>query len=257
MEKKHRSNKTQYKMRNIKKILIEQKNRKQYFVKDLNEDFHTSSGVISSKDLKSKKEVLESSKGKQFFCVKPTFPDLWNSLKRGPQVMIQKDVGMVMAKTGVNRDSVVVDAGGGSGSLCLSLANICKEIAVYEINPEHYDVVSKNIKMFGFGNVNLKQDNIYQGIKEKNVDLITLDLPEPWQVVEHAGNALKVGGHLVVYLPNLNQVKMFIDSTKRSKIKVIETLELIERSWKIEDRIMRPEFQMLGHTGFLTFCRKY
>ena len=38
---------------------------------------------------------------------------------------------------------------------------------------------------------------------------------------------------------------------------VLETLELIERKWKIEDKIMRPEFQMLGHTGFLTFCRKF
>ena len=71
-----------FKMRNIKKILIEQKTGKQYFVKALDEDFHTSSGVVESKDLKSKKEILESSKGKQFFCIKPTFPDLWNSLKR-------------------------------------------------------------------------------------------------------------------------------------------------------------------------------
>ncbi len=245
-----------FKMRNIKRILIEQKTGKQYFVKDLDEDFHTSSGVINGKDLKSKKEELESSKGKKFYCIKPTFPDLWNSLHRGPQVMIQKDVGMVMAKTGINKESLIVDAGGGSGSLCLSLANVCKEITVYEINPEHFDIINKNIKLFGANNIILKQDNVYQGIKEKNVDLITLDLPEPWQVVEHAEKALKVGGHLVVYLPNLNQVKMFIDTARRSKIKVIETLELIERKWKIEDRIMRPEFQMLGHTGFLTFCRK-
>jgi tRNA (adenine57-N1/adenine58-N1)-methyltransferase catalytic subunit len=244
-------------MRNIKKILIEQKSGKQYFVKDLNEEFHTSSGVLNSKDLKSKKEILESSKGKKFFCIKPTFPDLWNSLKRGPQVMIQKDVGMIMAKTGVNKDSIIVDAGGGSGSLCLYLANVCKEITVYEINPEHFDVVNKNIKLFGTSNITLKQDNIYNGIPENNVDIITLDLPEPWQVIEHAEKSLKVGGHLVVYLPNLGQVKMFIDVAKRSKIKVIETLELMERSWKIEDRIMRPEFQMLGHTGFLIFCRRF
>ena len=46
-------------------------------------------------------------------------------------------------KTGINKDSEVVDAGGGSGSLCLSLANICKKAAVYEINPEHHKVVQK------------------------------------------------------------------------------------------------------------------
>jgi len=243
-------------MRNIKRILIEAKTGKKYFVKDINDDFHTSSGVVKAKDLKSKKEVIESSQGKKFLLLEPSFADLWDNLKRGPQLMIAKDVGLILAKTGVNKDSKVVDAGGGSGSLCLSLANVCKEVTVYEINPEHYDLAQKNIKMFGMTNITVKQNNIYQGIKEKKLDLITLDLPEPWQVLEEAGKALNFGGSLVVYLPNLTQVKMFVDSARRSKIKVLETIELIERKWKIEDKIMRPEFQMLGHTGFLIFCRK-
>jgi tRNA (adenine57-N1/adenine58-N1)-methyltransferase len=171
--------------------------------------------------------------------------------------MLQKDIGLILAKTGINCKSKVVDAGGGSGSLCLSLANICKEITVYEINPEFYDLIAKNVKLFGIKNLNLKQENIYKGIEEKNLDLITLDLPEPWKVTEFAAKALKGGAHLVVYLPNINQVRTFIDSTRRTKIKVIETIELLQRKWKIEDKIMRPEFSMLGHTGFLCFCRRF
>jgi len=242
-------------MRNIKKVLIDSKGKK-YFVKDINDDFHTSNGVIFKKDLAGTGEV-KSNTGKKFFLIEPTFADLWDNLKRGPQIMIQKDIGMILAKTGVNSKSKVVDAGGGSGSLCLSLANICKEVTVYEINPEHYDVIAKNVKLFGIKNLVLKQENIYNGITKKNLDLITLDLPEPWQVTEHASEALKTGGHLVVYLPNINQVKMFIDSTRRTGIRVIETIELIERKWKIEDKIMRPEFEMLGHTGFMCFCRRF
>ena len=113
------------------------------------------------------------------------------------------------------------------------------------------------MELFGVTNINLKQDNIYENLPEKNVDLITLDLPEPWRAITPAETALKTRGHLVIYLPNLIQVKRFIDSTKKTPIKVIETIELIERKWKIEDQIMRPEFQMLGHTGFLIFCRKF
>jgi tRNA (adenine57-N1/adenine58-N1)-methyltransferase catalytic subunit len=243
--------------RDIKKILIEQKTGKKFMVKDLNDSFHTSNGVISSKDLRSNENLVESSKGKKFFLIEPTFTDLWENLKRQSQIITQKDIGLILSKTGVNGKNKVVDAGGGSGSLGLSLANICKEITIYEINPEHFDVVQKNIKLFGFKNVNLKQENVYEGIKEKNVDLITLDLPEPWKVTEHTSNALKYGGHLVIYLPNINQVKMFIDSTIRTPINVIEIIEIIERKWKIENRIMRPEFEMLGHTGFLVFCRKF
>lgn len=242
-------------MRSIKKILIDSKGKK-YSVKDLNEDFHTSAGVIPKKNLKSNRDIVFSNKNKKFFLLKPTFPDLWENLQRGPQIMLQKDVGLIIAKAGVNSKSKVVDAGGGSGSLCLSLANICKEVTVYELNPEHYDLVAKNVKLFGFKNINLRQENIYKGIKEKNLDLVALDLPEPWKVTNHAEKALKAGAYLAVYLPNLNQIKTFIDSTKRTKIKVLETIELLERKWKIEDRIMRPEFEMLGHTGFLCFCRK-
>jgi len=243
-------------MRNIKKILVHFRSCKKYFVKDLDDDFHTSQGIISKKELNSDSDVVESNTKHKFAVLDPIFSDLWENLQRGPQVMLHKDIGMILAKTGVNSQSKVVDAGGGSGSLCLSLANVVKEITVYEINPEHYDVVAKNVKLFGIKNLNLKQDNIYNGIAETELDLLTLDLPEPWQVIEHAEKSLKTGAHLVVYLPNLTQVKKFIDSCQKSKIKVQETLELIERKWKIEDKIMRPEFQILGHTGFLIFCRR-
>ena len=243
-------------MRNIKKILIEENSDQKFMVKDLEEDFHTSSGVVSKDDLQSDKTVVKSSKGKKFFLLKPTFTDFWENMKRGSQIITQKDIGLIISKTGVNGKSKVVDAGGGSGSLCLSLANICHEITVYEINPEHYDILARNVKLFGFENLILKQQNVYDGIDEKELDLITLDLPEPWKVTEHAVKALKVGGFLVVYLPNINQIKRFIDSTFGSGLKVIETVELLERKWKIEDRVMRPEFEMLGHTGFLCFCRR-
>lgn len=239
-------------MRPIKRILIHQQTGDLFLIKDLEESFHTQYGVISN----FKRGEIESSKGDKFACIEPQFADLWKNLKRGPAMLLQKDLGLILAKTGVNEDFRVVDAGGGSGSLCLSLANVCKEITVYENNPEHLDVVQRNMQLFGLQNLVLKQENIYQGIKEKELDLITLDLPEPWQVTEHAIQALKLGGHLVVYLPNLNQVKQFLDSTKGNGILVTDVLELMERKWKITEKIMRPEFEMLGHTGFLIFCRK-
>ncbi|MBI4152183.1 methyltransferase domain-containing protein [Candidatus Woesearchaeota archaeon] len=243
-------------MRKIERVLLHHKSKKLFLVKDLADNFHTPFGTLSKADLQSSKEKIKSDKGELFTVLQPSFSDLYHQLQRGPQVMIQKDIGLILAKTGVNQESRVVDAGGGSGSLCLSLANVCKEISVYEINPEHYDIVQKNINMMGFTNITLKQENVYKGISETDIDLVTFDLPEPWLALEHGEKALKTGGWLVVYLPNLLQVKEFIEATKKTKIYVLETLELIERKWKIEDRIMRPEFEMLGHTGFLTFARK-
>src|SRR3989344_2000448 len=224
-------------MRKIEKILIHQKTGKKFFVKDCKEEFHTHCGIIASNDIGLGKDIVESSKKEKFLVLEPTFADLWDNLLRGPQVMIHKDVGMILAKTGVNKTFKVVDAGGGSGSLCFSLANVCKEITVYEVNPEHYNILTKNKELLGLKNVALKQENIYDGIEEKDVDLITLDLPEPWKVLMYAEKILVNGGWLVIYLPNLTQVKQFIDSVT-GRINVVEILELIERKWKIEEKIM-------------------
>jgi len=241
-------------MEAIKKILIHVKTGKKYLVKELGDDYHTQYGVVKAKDFK--KARVESNKNEQFLCLEPGFVDLWENLKRGPQVINQKDIGLILAKTGVNSRSKAVDAGGGSGSLCLALANVCKEVTAYEINPENYDIISRNKQLSGLKNLNIKQANVYEGIEEKELELITLDLPEPWKMVEQAEKSLKEGGFLVVYLPNLIQMKTFIDSCRGTAIKIIETVELLERKWKIEDKIMRPEFEMLGHTGFITFCRR-
>lgn len=238
------------------KILIEKATGKKYVIKDTKEDFHTSEGVIKSKELQSGKEIIISTKGREFFLLEAQFSDLWESMQRGPQVMLPKDIGWILAKTGINANSRVVDAGGGSGSLCLSLANVCREIIVYELNKEHQRILLKNIAAFGFTNIKVKQEDIYKGIAEKEVDLITLDLPEPWKVTAQADRALRKGGFIVVYAPQINQAKEFVDSTKGTPIKVIETVELLERKWKIEGQITRPEFEMLGHTGFLTLGRK-
>src|SRR3989338_10308920 len=239
-----------------KKILIEPNSGKKFIVKDVNEEFHTSFGVISSKDLKSKKSEITSGSGKKMLLLDASFADLWENFQRAPQIMLQKDIGLVMAKTGINKDSEIVDAGGGSGSLCLSLANICKKITVYETHPEHHKVVQKNIVLSGLTNVTLKHDDIYKGIKEKELDLITLDLPEPCQVIKHAEKSLKDGGYLVIYLPNLTQMQKSLASLKGAPFKVLDIIELLERKWAINEQIMRPEFQMLGHTGFMAFCRK-
>ncbi len=229
------------------KIIIEKETGKKYIIKNTKEDFHTSSGVIKSKDLQPTKE---------FFFFFAQFPDLWESMQRVPQVMLPKDIGWILAKTGVNKDSKVVDAGGGSGSLCLSLANVCKEVMVYESNVEHYRILLKNIAAFGFANIKVRPGDIYKGIAEKGLDLITLDLPEPWKVTTHAEKALKKGGFIVAYCPQINQCKQFIDSARGTRIQIMETVELLERKWKIAGQIMRPEFEMLGHSGFLVRGRK-
>ncbi|MBI4980525.1 hypothetical protein HZC30_03145 [Candidatus Woesearchaeota archaeon] len=125
-------------MRTIQKILLHLKSGQKFLVKETDEDFHTQYGIIPASEFKGNKEMVTSTKKEKFLLLNPTFPDLWENLLRGPQVMLPKDIGLILAKTGINKNSKVVDAGGGSGSLCFHLANVCKEITVYEQLIQHH-----------------------------------------------------------------------------------------------------------------------
>jgi len=52
-------------------------------------------------------------------------------------------------------------------------------------------------------------------------------------------------------------MKMFTDAIQNTSFQLLEMEELIERKWKVNDQVVRPEYEMLGHTGFLCFCRKF
>lgn len=240
----------------IKKVLINQE-KDTFYVNDISKDMHTQFGVIKAKDLNKKKGKLKTNIGKEFFIFEPTFIDRYAKKKRNAQIMLKKDIGLIITETGISKESRVVDAGSGSGALACFLANIAKEVITYEIRKDFLKTVQYNIDMLGLKNIQLKNKDIYKKIDEKDIDLITLDLPEPSKALKQAQKALKQGGFLVSYLPSITQVSEFVESVKKEKNLIyLKTVELLEREWKIDGRIARPEFRMLGHTGFLTFVRR-
>lgn len=247
----------QYIPKMIQKILITKEGKK-FFVKDLEQDYHCQYGVIAAAELKKSKagDTLKTNTGKELRVLEPQFADMYQKIARGPQVISQKDIGTIIAETFVGKRSVVVDAGGGSGALCFFLANICKKVVTYEIREDFAKILKANKEFLGLKNVTIKNKSVYDGISEGNVDLITLDLPEPWNVVHHAEKALKPGGFLVSYSPTIPQVADFVNAVKKSSLIYLKTKEVIERKWEIDERKIRPFTKMLAHTGFLVFCRK-
>ena len=91
--------------------------------------------------------------------------------------MLPKDIGLVITYTGVDRNSVCVDAGTGSGWLAISLARICKKVTSYDIRPEFIKIAERNKLNEKLDNLELKEKDITKGIDEKDVDLVTLDMP--------------------------------------------------------------------------------
>lgn len=228
---------------------------KKYYVEKVDQDFHCNEGVIKKADLKKKK--AKTNKEIEFSIFPAQFCDAHYRITRGPQIIPLKDVGTIIAITGINKTSKVVDAGAGSGSLAIALANIAKEVHTYEIKDSHLEIVKENIKKLNIKNCKLKKHDLTQGIPQKNLDLVTLDLPEPWLVVKHAVKTIKPGGWLVSYSPTIPQVIDFCTEVeKHEEFYTMKTIELIEREWEIDKRKVRPKTQQLGHSGFLTFVRK-
>ena len=95
-----------------------------------------------------------------------------------------------------------------------------------------------------------------KGIKEKNVDAIILDIPNPWDAISHAWNALTPGGYLCTYSPLISQVEQSVKEIQKHPFTSIKTIEFIEREMIVGEKGTRPSFSMLGHTGYLTFARK-
>lgn len=216
-------------------------------------DFHSKQGVIKEKDIQPGK--IKTHTGKEFACFPATFADLLQKISRGPATMHAKDIGIIITKSGIGKTTKIVDAGTGSGVLAAYLANISNDVTTYESRKEHAAIAKKNFKLL---NVNpaLKEQDITNGIDERDVDVVTLDLLEPWKVVKHAKTALKPGGFLVAYCTNITQATELIGAAHKEDFLLDDVLETIQRSWKIEEKIVRPEHVGLLHTGFLVFLRK-
>lgn len=201
---------------------------------------------------------MESSKGEPFTVTEPRFVDLWLKLRRGPQWAHPKDLSVVVGLTGLGPGWRVVDAGTGSGFAASFFAYHVRpdgHVYSYDVRPGNLRIARENAGLFGLQEyISFKEGNVYEGIDEEDVDLVFLDLPEPWLAFEHAANALRLGGFLVLYLPTVDQV---IRARKElpDSFTPFEVYEVILRRWKNTD-VLRPENTGLLHTAFILVSRR-
>ena len=226
-----------------------------------NQDLHTKEGYLKKEDIVKAQpgDTLKTNIKREMIILEAAFIDLYNKIKRGPQIIPRKDVGTIIVEVGLQPNWKIVDAGAGCGALSCFLANLVPKgkVYTYDVREDHLAITEKNIELLSLKNITAKKHDIYEGIPIKDIDLITLDVPEPWNVVPHAEEKLKVGGFLVSYSPCVPQVSDFVEAVYRSeKLVHLKTIEMIQREWEFVNRKQRPATQQLGHSGFITFCRK-
>ncbi len=184
------------------------------------------------------------------------FPPIFKKLKRGgPAIVLPKDSGAIIAYAGINKESLVVEAGAGTGFLTVALASVAKEVVSYEMKKEFADLASANVKAAGLTNVTVKNRDVTLGIDEKDVDIVMLDMQHADKAVKIAFDALKKDGCVVGYLPNIEQAKEFYLEAQKYFKKVF-MIETIVREYEVRDFGVRPAHWGLTHSAFLVFGRK-
>ena len=230
----------------------------EYFVKDSEKDFHTKYGVIKSSDMaRPDGSKIKSSKEKEYFVFSPGFIDLYSRIRRYTQIIPLKDIGLILATTGISEKSVIMEAGCGSGGFSCFISRLVKKIISYDIDDKSIEAIKENMKSLEIENIEVKKIDIYEKTEDKNADLFLLDVPEPKKAVENTSKSLKVGGFLVIYTPSINQMLDAMNEiANHENLLPVKTVELVEREWKVSGQIARPVSKSNIHSGFISFVRK-
>ena len=241
------------------KMILDERGKK--YVLTPGEEFQSDFGIISAEVL-DKAEIgdeVKSHLDRTFKIMKPNINDFIDIMDRRCSILIKKDIGQVLAHSGLGAGGRVVDAGTGAGAIALNFGNVVGpdgDVFTYEIREDFAEVARKNIENFGIENVHVKNRNIKEGIDEDNIDLVFLDLPKPYEIFEDVMEALNVGGWLCVYAPYVGQAEVSYRVAKKLGFYDIEIFETIERGLEVRTQGVRPKTRMVGHSGYLMFARK-
>ena len=186
--------------------------------------------------------------------------DRMEGLDRKAQVIGPKDAAAILFQADIGPGAVVVEAGAGSAWLTVALASAVGpqgRVISYEERSDFAAFAEENIRKAGFaGRVELRVADVSLGVRETNVDAVILDLPDPWGAVHAVWKALRVGGSIATFLPNVEQVRQAVEALREGPFVEIRTVEIIERELEVKDTGTKPSFAPLGHTGYITTGRK-
>jgi len=222
---------------------------------------HTHRGMIAHDDLIGTPwgTQLSTHLGYPLLLFRPSADDLVRDLKRITQIVYPKDAGYILMKMSIGPGCRVVEAGTGSGGLTLVFARqvgSTGRVYSYEVRPDMQELARRNLEQLGLSeSVEFKLRDVAEGFDERDADALFLDVPNPWDYLVQAHEALVGGGCFGCILPTTNQVSRLIGALEETNFGLIEVEELLLRPYKAVPARLRPMDRMVAHTGYLIFAR--
>ena len=235
-----------------KVLLLDNKQRRYLITLTEGAEFHTHAGLVPHAEFVGQPEgvVLKSTKGAAYTALRPTLEDFVLEMPRGAQVIYPKDLGPICMLADIGPGVRVLESGVGSGALSMTMLRYGAEIVGYELREDFLNRARTNVRSFlgeeALSRYELHLRDCYDGIDERDVDRVVLDLPEPWQVVPHAVHALRPGGILIAYTPSITQAAQTREVMANKAWSGTRTLEVLHRGWHIEGQAVRPDHRMVA-----------
>ncbi|MEM7341473.1 MAG: tRNA (adenine-N1)-methyltransferase [Actinomycetota bacterium] len=242
-------------------MLIDHKGRRYLITLTDGKEFQSHAGVLPHADIVGSAEgsELATTHGQKLRVFRPTLSDYVLSMPRGAQVIYPKDLGPILMLADIAPGCRVLESGVGSGALSMAMLRCGADIIGYELREDFAGRAVNNVRNFlgadALDRYRVELRDCYEGIDERHLDRVVLDLPEPWRVVPHAVGALRPGGIFVSYSPSIMQVSQLTTALQRGPFTEISTMEVMNRGWHVEGKAVRPDHRMVAHTGFLTRAR--
>ena len=228
------------------------------------QQFHTHVGIIDHKKVIGKEygSAIKTNKGKIIYLLEPTVYDYVMKSQRSTQIVYPKDLGYIAARTGLQSGQTIVEIGTGSGSLTTFLASLVKprgHVYTYDVDESFMAIARKNIERAGVSkHVTMEKFDIKNSKKvpQTDVDMVVVDLGDPWTVVPQARKMLKGSGYIVAICPTMNQLEKLAASLWENDFFDMEFTEQIVRTIEAREGKTRHSFRGIGHTTYVAFARK-
>lgn len=203
--------------------------------------------------------------GWEYTVMRPRMIDYTLSMPRGAQVMYPKDIAQVIGIGDIREGARVLESGGGSGAMTLALIDAVGpegKVLTIERRPEFAEISSANVELYygsmpAWWRIDVNGfDEGAAGLENGSFDRIVFDMLDPWNRLEQAERVIASGGVLVAYVTTTTQLSRMCEALRAShRWTDPQVSELLERTWKVEGLAVRPDHQMIGHTGFLVVSR--
>lgn len=206
--------------------------------------------------------VVRLSTGVEAVVHRPRLLDLVErGFARRSQVIYPKDQGLILFLAGIGPGSRVVEVGVGSGFTTAFLAWVVGpegHVYAYEVREDMLEVARRNLEMAGLiDRVTLKLADARRGIEERGVDAVVADIPDPWNILDPAYEALRGSGTLVAFMPAANQLARFLSAVNAHPgFGSVRVLEVLVREYETRGDAVRPRTTMIAHTGYIASARK-